>query len=127
MSDSGLVEFGSHTYDLHNFDGRGGMFTKGRPNGIQRLKGESRADYEQRVWSDLQKSIDALQTRLDTHVGYLAYPYGRMDPWAEDFVREHFYLTVSTHPAVADLDAGLYGMDRLTISPGQPVASYLKD
>lgn len=126
MSDSGLVEFGSHTYDLHNFDGRGGMYTPGKPNGIQRLEGEQRADYEARVCGDLQKSIDAIEAHLDVPVTYLAYPFGERDPWAEDYIREHFALTVTTHSAVADLDMGLYGMDRLTIAVSQPVDSYLK-
>ena len=126
MSDSGLVEFGSHTYDLHNFDGRGGMYTADRPNGIQRLEGEQRADYEARVCSDLQKSIDTIQARLDTRVTYLAYPYGLVDPWAEDFIHEHFALTVTTHSAIADLDPGLYGLDRLTVSMEHPVVVYLK-
>ena len=39
---SGLIEFGSHTYDLHNLqDGGDGGYRKGGPNGIQRLAGET--------------------------------------------------------------------------------------
>lgn len=125
MADSGLVEFGSHTYDLHNFDGRGGMYTPGEANGIRRRRGERRADYEARVCADLQKSIDAIEAQLGAPVTYLAYPFGARDGWAEDFIRAHFAVTVTTRSAVADLDRGLFGMERLTIAPTQTVQAYL--
>lgn len=116
MSDSGLVEFGSHTFDLHNFDGRGGSFTKNQPNGIQRKKGESQSDYETRVCGDLQKSIDLIEQHLGTDVCYFAFPYGVTDIWADSFIRSRFAVTVTTRSAVADLDNGLYNMTRLTVS-----------
>ena len=42
MADSGLVELGSHTYNLHNPQ-YGGLTAPDGINGIQRLKGESQA------------------------------------------------------------------------------------
>lgn len=126
MSDSGLVEFGSHTYDLHNFDGRGGAFTPDGVNGIQRREGESREDYEARVRGDLQAGVDAIERELGTEVCYFAYPYGVTDPWATDFVHALFSVTVTSRPAVADLDNGLYEMDRLTVSMDESVPDLLK-
>ena len=49
LSRSGLIEFASHTYDLHSISG-------GR-KGADKKSGESSASYRQILTSDLTKSI----------------------------------------------------------------------
>lgn len=116
MADSGLVEFGSHTRDHH-----GG----GDPRGIQRSKGESREDYLQRILPDLQSSIDLIETQLGREVLFFAYPHGQTEPWANDFLREHFSVTVTTHHGAADISGGLYDLPRYNINPKQPPGKFL--
>ncbi len=111
---SGLVEIGSHTYDLHDQD-----------NCLGRLPGEDEAAYQARVLTDLQTSIDGIETNLGTEALFFAYPNGSGDPWAADFLKEHFAMTVTTEYGVADLSGGLYDLPRINISPDEPVARVL--
>jgi len=123
MSDSGLVEIGSHSYDLHNMDQREGCFDPDGPNGIQRLDGESRQDFEARVLADLQQSIDAVQQGTGVPATYFAYPFGVTEPWADQFIREHFSLTLLTNEGTARTADGLYSLPRKTISMERPVSA----
>ncbi len=125
MAESGLVEFGSHSYDLHNFDGREGDYVPGAANGIVRKDGESREEYEARVFPDLQRSIDAIEGNVGGRVCYFAFPFGETDEWADRFIREHFSVTTLTRAGVADLYRGLYGLERLTITMERSVQDCL--
>ncbi|MEO6185986.1 MAG: poly-beta-1,6-N-acetyl-D-glucosamine N-deacetylase PgaB [Steroidobacteraceae bacterium] len=82
LSESGLVDIGSHSYDLH----RG---IPGNPEGnlqpaaTTRLwnsstgKYEQEADYRRRVVSDLQRSRDVIRKRVGRAPRVIAWPYGR--------------------------------------------------
>lgn len=116
MHDSGLVEIGSHTYNLHNLDDADGNYVEGCSNGIQRREGESRDAYEARVLPDLQQSIDVIEAHLGAPVTFLAYPYGAKDSWAAGFIADHFAITLLTKSGVADLSKGLYSLPRKTVT-----------
>ena len=100
MRDSGLAEIGSHTYDLHN-PASGGAIDPDGPNGIMRLKGESRADFEQRVGTDLRKSCSRIEEALGQKVVTFAYPYGASDRYSRRLVRELFGVSFSTKSGMA--------------------------
>ncbi len=117
MTDSGLVEFGSHTYDFHGND----------PRGIQRMSGESRKAYEERIFSDINESIQLIEENVGRPVRFFAYPHGQTEPWANDFLREHFDVTVTTQHGAADTSDGFYDLPRYNINPKQPVSKYLPD
>jgi biofilm PGA synthesis lipoprotein PgaB len=82
LSDSGLVEIGSHSYDLH----RG---IPGNPEGnlqpaattrmwLQATgKYEDEASYRRRVGGDLQRSRDVILKRIGRAPRVIAWPYGR--------------------------------------------------
>lgn len=117
MLASGLVEIGSHTYDLHReADG---------VRGIQRLDGESRQAYERRVFPDIENSIELLESNLGCKINFFAYPNGQTDSRASDFLREHFAITVTTRAHVADLSGGLYDLPRYNINSVQTAQSIL--
>lgn len=116
MSSSGLVEIGTHTYDLHNLDDRHGLPQEGGPNGIQHLEGESREDFDARVLSDLRQSIELIETEVGEPVTYMAYPFGAVEPWAEDFIRENLAVTVTTQEGTAKLWGGLYELPRKMVT-----------
>ena len=115
MAASGLVEFGSHTYDLHGADDQG----------IRRLEGECQADYEARVLPDLQTSIDLLSAELGQPVTFFAYPNGKTEPWAVQFLAEHFSVTVTTAHGPADLSGGLYSLPRHNVTVQNKASQWL--
>lgn len=109
MEASGLVEIGSHTYDLHRQ-------ISNMPLGIARRSGESRKAYEERVFSDIETSIQLLESNLGHKINFFAYPYGQTDAWASDFLRKHFAISVTTKEYVANTSGGFYDLPRYNIN-----------
>lgn len=82
LSQSGLVEIGSHTYDLHH-----GI--QGNPQGNMEPAGatrryfpetksyETEAAYRARVEADLKRSSDVIKERTGKAPRIIAWPYGR--------------------------------------------------
>lgn len=119
MAASGLIEFGSHTYDLH--DG-----ADGAPDGILRRAHEDKDAYLARVGADLNKSIARIKQETgQKKVTFLAYPHGLRDSWAGELVMRLFDMTVTTRHGAADLSDGLYGLPRCNINASQPVSMFL--
>ena len=115
MVQSGLVEIGSHSYDLHSSDCRG----------LRRLQGECQADYEARVFPDLQSGIDRIEANVGVRPTLFAYPFGKTEPWATGFIREHFSASVTTRCGSADTAQGPYGMNRYTVTMDTPLRDIL--
>jgi len=116
MADSGLVEFGSHTHDAHE-------------EGIRRREGECREDYEARVLSDIQRSIDLIREHLGAAPQFFAYPKGLTDKWALDYLLDRFQMTAVTRNGWNDITdwKGLYGLYRHNISVEEPPSFHLPD
>ena len=113
MAQTGLVEFGSHTYEAH-----AGV-------GILRKDGERREAYEARIFPDIEKSVSMIQSEVGNEVIFFAYPHGTTDKWASDFLEDHFSVTVTTQHGLADLSDGLYDMPRHNISMAADVSKFL--
>lgn len=114
MTDSGLVEIGSHTYRLHNL-AQNGSFNRNGPNGIERDPAESDADFQTRVLDDIRLSHDRLTEELGS-VTCFAYPFGCAEPEAEVLVEALFPVTLMTDRATADLADGLHQLPRYTVT-----------
>lgn len=115
MTESGLVEIGSHTHTLHNLGERKGNFLPGGINGIQRYPEESDEDFRVRVLDDIQKSYDIITQEVG-QVTFFAYPFGVTEPDAEAFVSELFPMTVVTKFGKADLQEGSHQLPRITVT-----------
>lgn len=124
MNASGLVEIGSHAYALHNLDQRGGRFIPGEPNGVERLPGESDADFRTRVLDDIQKSYDLIAENV-APPAFFAYPFGRNDPDADALIQELFPVTATTHSRMADLSLGLHDLPRYSVTMRDSAARLL--
>ena len=125
MTASGLVEIGSHTYALHNFESQNGGYDPNGPNGVQRLPGESKEDFCGRVLEDLQKSHNRIEAQLGEAVCFFAYPFGLTEPDADGLIRELFPVTAVTLPKTADLSGGLYDLPRHTVTMNKSLDSIL--
>lgn len=118
MLASGLVEFGTHTYNQHQEAG-------GVSLGIGRRRGESRAAYETRVFTDIETSVRLLESNLGCKVDFFAYPFGQTDVWSGAFLRERFSVTVTTVERAASVFDGLYELPRYNINSIRTARSVL--
>ena len=67
LIDSGRVEIGNHSYDLHKLNGRAGCSIK---------KGEDTENYKKMLEQDLQKAQDILKEKTGYTPVIFTYPYG---------------------------------------------------
>ncbi|MCM3610441.1 polysaccharide deacetylase family protein [Planococcus sp. MERTA32b] len=74
MKDSGLAEFGSHTFDMHRFEDETPVFLL--PEQSQAFK------------KDLEKSIKTIEAELGVIVQSFAYPYGNSNDLVAGLVKE---------------------------------------
>lgn len=93
MVDSGLVEIGSHSFDLH----RG---IQGNPQGNQQpaattrrflpdeRRYESEAVYRRRVQADLERNSDLIRRRFGRAPRVVAWPYGRYNAVTRDVAQK---------------------------------------
>ena len=114
MTDSGLVEVGSHSYRLHNLGEDKGNYEKDGTNGVERRPGESDGDFQARVLDDIQKSHDRITAELGS-VTCFAYPFGCTDPDAKALVDALFPVSLMTVPQCADLAKGLHDLPRYAV------------
>ena len=115
MADSGLIEIGSHTYNLHNPENEG-YVNAGGTNGVQRLPGESSAAFQARVLDDIQRSYDRITEELGVTPVCFAYPYGATEPSAKDYIEERFPVTLGTTPKNANIHSSFFVLPRWGIS-----------
>ena len=114
MTDSGLVEVGSHSYRLHNLGEDKGNYEKDGTNGVERRPGESDGDFQARVLDDIQKSHDRIAAELG-NVTCFAYPFGCTNPDAKALVDALFPVSLMTVPQCADLAKGLHDLPRYAV------------
>ena len=127
MYDSGLFQFGSHTYDLHN-PKYGGANAPDGINGIMREKGESQSQYTERVGNDLAQSISLIRQHTgQTTVNYFSYPYGAYDRWMQPILEKNgIKISTLTNAGMARPTYGLYNLPRYGIRMDRTVPMVLR-
>ena len=121
LSDSGLVEIGSHSFDLHR-----GII--GNPQGSEQPaattrqwlgtgKGyESEADYRQRVEADLAKSSSDIKSHIGRAPRVIAWPYGRYNTLARDAaVRRGMPIGLTLDDGANMADTPLWKLRRILV------------
>lgn len=117
MNESGLIEFGSHTYDHHIREGI---------SGVARLEGETQSAYTDRIRADIAQSVAAIETELGSGVTYFAYPLGKVDPWANGILAEFFTVSVTSNRGKADIINGLYRLPRYNVTAWERAADFVQ-
>jgi len=115
MSESGLVEIGSHTFYLHG--------DKPGSHGAERLPDESEAEYLERVGGDISRSCELIERELGRPCLFFAYPFGISTDEAENYIREQglHRITVTTQTRLADIADGLYRLPRIRVGEHEHV------
>lgn len=80
MSDSGLVEIGNHTYDLHSDD-------KGRV-GCGRKYGESDESYRELLTGDIGRMQEEIKMYTGKDCRIFTYPYGKISEGSKEVLSE---------------------------------------
>ena len=116
LSQSGLIEFASHTYDLHSISG-------GR-KGADKKPGESAAGYRQVLTSDLAKNQKLIESAAGRTPLTFAWPFGAYppdrsgDPILKDV---GFDVTFTSYQHTSTVNRGqpesLYGLGRYLRTP----------
>ncbi len=124
MSQSGLVEIGSHSFDLHH-----GL--QGNPQGnmqpaatTRRYLPESKryedeATYRQRVQADLKRNNDLIRRYIGKSPRVIAWPYGRYNDIARDIALQQGMPIGLTLDDGANVDdTPLWGLRRILVERG---------
>jgi len=105
MARSGLVEFASHTYDLHHSqlaNPQGSEMPAAAIRAYARAAGyETETSYRQRIRADLEQSRALLQKELGVAPRALVWPFGRYTQVAQDealAANYRFLLTLEPEP-----------------------------
>lgn len=101
MQESGLVEIGNHTYDMHHNDG-------GR-KGIRKLESETIAQYRQKLSEDLGALNQEIAKELGKSTSIFAYPFGSFSQDSESILKElGFQVVLTCEEKVNHLTSGDY-------------------
>lgn len=122
MRESGLVEIGSHSFDLH----RG---VQGNPQGNSEpaattrrylpaeLRYESEADYRRRLLADLRRNNDLIRRHTGAPPRVIAWPYGRYNRTARELAESLGLRLGLTLDDGANLAATpLWGLRRILVA-----------
>jgi poly-beta-1,6-N-acetyl-D-glucosamine N-deacetylase len=133
MVDSGLVEVGSHTWDLH----RGIL---GNPQGNQQPAGTTRrwlpeakryegeADYRRRVQADLQRNSELVRRRIGRAPRVIAWPYGRYNAVTRDAaLKLGMQVGLTLEDGANTRDTPLFALRRLLVERGMSLADFARE
>ncbi len=82
MSDSGIIEFQSHSFDLHAIQ-KDDQVRKG----VLQLPGEDTMDYIQIFKADHELMLEGMITNLEKRPTFFTYPYGYYNPFTEGLLK----------------------------------------
>ena len=125
LAGSGLAELQNHSYDLHRSLGGG------RGWGCDRLPGESRGAYEERLAADVLLAQERIWAEAGQKPAVFTYPYGRYGEESEELLRElGFRATLTCDFGVNRLSRDpdcLFGLKRICRSHGADLPALLEE
>ena len=97
LSESGRVEIGSHTYNMHNYSPR---------FGIGRVKGEDDETYLEKLTTDIERLNDKLSA-CGVRPVVFAYPFGRFNTIAQNRLMDlGFKITLTCSEGINKIEKG---------------------
>jgi peptidoglycan/xylan/chitin deacetylase (PgdA/CDA1 family) len=120
MTDSGVFEIGSHSYDMH-------LYPPFEPNpescrdGMARLPGESEKDYIAALRQDIESYINLYEQKMGKRLEIFSFPSGKYNNYIEVLLCEYgikatFTLKDGENEILKGLPQSLYGLNRCTVS-----------
>jgi len=128
MSDSGVVEIQSHTYDLHNVGGLS-LGTRQRVGyGVQRMRTETLEAYSKRLNADLRQSIEDIEAHVGNAPQALAYPFGAYRNDTKAITHQLFKGTFTITPGVRAFSSeqDLYEIPRILVRDNTSVLAEIR-
>jgi len=134
MQASGLVEFASHTYDLHHEERanpQGNMLAAGVTRRYDPARGyESEADYAERLRADFERSRAQFEQQLGQSPRAMVWPYGRYNQASSKIAREigfSYSLTLDPRPGRVPQaeDAAPYVIGRYLPTNNPPLGEWV--
>lgn len=117
MSDSGLISFQSHTYNMHFMDAINNLGAITHPMSLNGHT-ETKSDYDQRVIQDLTLSKQIIEQKLGKRVVSFAYPFGHYNKHTEELVKQTgFKFSFSVKSGSNQIVNGPYLLKRASV-PG---------
>ena len=108
MADSGLVEVGNHSYDLHK--------SSGKFVGVRKAVGETEEQYRKRLTGDLEQAQNAIKTGVGAEAKTFVYPFGETSKTTPKLVKEMgFSVTMTCEETISGITRepdSLYGLGR---------------
>ena len=130
MQASGLIEFGSHSYDGHglvNIDARGKQdkFFVARQYLKEIGRFETVDEFRERIAHDLRISKYLLEQALGQPVAYFAYPYGVSGSDVRDVLQQYgFGVAVTTVKGTIDAESSALQLNRRNVDQGISLAEF---
>lgn len=89
MTQSGIVELGNHSYNMHSNNGEGRV-------GVTPLPYESESDYKISIEKDINKFNDLLENNLGFKPQIYTYPFGRFTNLTVEIIKENGFIATFT-------------------------------
>ncbi|MFZ7104819.1 MAG: polysaccharide deacetylase family protein [Peptococcaceae bacterium] len=129
MLDSGLIEFGSHTYNQHIYEVTDGKKTApALTNKVYLYKEktfESEAEWRKRIYDDLLLAKAKMEHKLGYSPKVIAYPYGDYNQAVIEIAKEVGYeIGLTTNPGLANPDSPIFELPRSYIRPNDDMAYF---
>lgn len=119
MSESGVVEIGNHTYNLHTLDGDS--------MGIRKKSSETDAEYKTRLTEDITAAQNRIHDNIEKDCVVFAYPFGACSKDSEQILRKLGFKAILTcasgtnHLSTGDAEA-LFHLKRIIRPHGNQTA-----
>ncbi|MDN5331925.1 MAG: hypothetical protein PWP45_1150 [Tepidanaerobacteraceae bacterium] len=111
MMESGLIEFGSHTFDAH-------YYLKDRPAAIVMSENELQRDFEKIKSAFKEKGL------MEPYA--ISYPYGKYDEEMLKVVKKFYKMGFTIKKGVIYQDSDPYKLSRNIVMPGMGIENFKK-
>lgn len=132
MQASGLIEFGSHTYDGHgdvviNAAGDVAPALVNKEYNPETGTLETDWEFKLRVTNELTMSKSALERQLGVPITYFAYPYGRYSDMLQNLLTQNgYHIAVTTRSAQATAQDKALLLPRINVPNTMTVNEFLR-